>query len=53
MKDKKKKIIYSAKLQQEIGNVLLELETGPKFRIVTLVKHLFKGEWMKAKVESF
>ncbi len=52
-KDKKKKIIYSAKLQQENGDVMLELETGPKFVIVTLVKHLFKGEWMKAKVESF
>lgn len=52
-KDKKKKKIYSARLMENNDHITLELETGPKFIIAALVKHLFGKEWTKTKVESF
>ncbi len=51
-KDRKKKLLNSAALRQENGNVSLEVETGSNFSIVSLLKHLFGEEWMDANVEA-
>jgi len=51
-KDMKKKLLNYAALRQENGTVSLEIETGSRFLIIELLKHLFKEEWTRAKVES-
>ncbi len=51
-KDRKKKLLNYAALRQENGAVSLEIETGSRFSIIEMLKHLFGEEWMDAKVES-
>lgn len=51
-KDRKKKLLYSAILKQENGSVSLEIDTGSRFLIFSLLKHLFGDEWSEARVEA-
>ncbi len=51
-KDRKKKHLYSASLHQEDGFVSLGIETGSRFLIISLLKHLFGEDWMDARVEA-
>ncbi len=51
-KDRKKRLLYSAALRQENGVVLLEIETGSRFSIIEMLKHLFGEKWVDAKVEA-
>ncbi len=51
-KDRKKKLLNYAALRHENGAVSLEIETGSRFSIIELLKHLFGEGWMDAKVES-
>ncbi|MCZ7395162.1 MAG: radical SAM protein [Candidatus Methanoperedens sp.] len=51
-KDRKKKLLNYAELSQENGDISLEIETGSRFSIIELLKHLFEEQWMDAKVES-
>lgn len=51
-KDKKKKLLYSAVLEQEKNNISLDIETGARFAILPMLEYLFGDEWMNARVES-
>ncbi len=51
-KDRKKKLLNYAALRQEDGEISLEIETGSRFSIIEMLRHLFGEQWMEAKVES-
>ncbi len=51
-KDRKKKLMNYAVLEQKNSIVSLEIETGLRFSLVGMLKHLFGDEWINAKVEA-